>query len=153
MADLSAFATKKLADEGIVFPVKIDGIKFPMAIKVYGSDSDVVVQYDRNQIRKLSLANTKKGKKDNDEELIEEILDHKDDGVIIRIGGIWTYDWDKREVVNTEPLELNGKTLSCDTDSYEFLLENMPAIKDWILEKSNDRSNFLSNGKKDLKKQ
>ena len=147
MADLSAFATKDTANDGVVIPVKIDGIKFPMAIKVYGSDSDTVVEYERNKIRKLGLA--KKGKKEIDEDLIEEILENQDEGVLIRIGGIWTYDWEEKKVVNTEPLELNGKTLSCDRDSYEYLIEKMPSIKDWVMEKSNDRSYFLSNRKKD----
>ena len=146
MADLSAFATKKQADEGIVIPVKIDGIKFPMAMKIYGSDSDVVVEHERAQIRKLQLS--KKGKKDIDDDVIEELLDNQDEAVVIRIGGIWTYDWKKKAVVNNEPLELNGKTLSCDEDSYRFLIEEMPAIKNWVMEQSNDRANFLSAGKK-----
>ena len=145
MADLSAFATKKMADEGVILPVKIDGIKFPMAMKIYGSDSDVVVQYERNKIRKLGLG--KKGKSELDEDDIEELLEDEE-GTLCRIGGVYTYDWKKKTVVENEPVTLNGKTIDCDKKSYEYLIEEMPAIKNWIKEQSNDRANFLSTGKK-----
>ena len=145
MADLSAFATKELADEGVIVPVKIDGMKLPMAVKIYGSDSDVVKDYERQKIRKLGLG--KKGKKELDEEDIDELLDNQDEAVVIRIGGIWTYDW-KKKTTTDEPLVLFEKTLGCDKASYEYLCEKRPAIKDWVMEKSNDRANFLSQGKK-----
>lgn len=145
MADLSCFATKENADEGIVVPVKIDGVKIPLALKIFGSDSDVVRDYERSRIRKLGLG--KKGKSDLDEDDIEELLDDEE-GVLCRIGGLWSYDWKKRTVVKDDPVILDGKTLSCDKDSYEYLIEKMPAIKDWVRTQSNDRSNFLSAGKK-----
>ena len=146
MADLSAFATKELADEGVIIPVRIDGMKFPMAVKVYGDDSDVVKDFEKQRIRNLGLG--KKGKTEVDEEDIDELLEHQDEAVVIRIGGIWTYDWKKKAVVQNEPLELFGKTLGCNKESYEYLVEKMPAIKDWVLEKAKDRTYFLSNGKK-----
>ena len=146
MADLSAFATKNNADEGVVIPVKLDGTKIPLALKIYGSDSDIVVDYERNKIRKLGIG--KKGKKELDEDDIEELLENQDEAVVIRIGGLWTYDWKKKAVVQNEPVELFGKTLGCDEGSYKYLVEKMPAIKDWIMAQSNDRSNFLSDGKK-----
>lgn len=145
MADLSAFATKDNADEGVVIPVKIDGTKIPLALKIYGSDSDVVKDYERQKIRKLGLG--KKGKKDLDEDDIEELLENQDEGVIIRICGIYSYDW-KKEAVTDEDTVLFGKKLGCDKASYKYLVEKMPAIKDWVMEQSNDRSNFLSEGKK-----
>ena len=144
MADLSCFATKDNAEEGVIFPVKIKGTKFPIAIKIYGSDSDAVKFYERKLVKNLNLFGGKD--KDNSDEL-EEYLS-SDEGVVIRIGGLWSYNWDKQEIDEKDPVILFGKTLGCDKKSYEFLVDKIPAIKDFITEKSNDRSNFLSEGKK-----
>ena len=144
MADLSAFATKDNAEEGVILPVKIDGMKLPIALKIYGSDSDVVRQYEREKLRKLGIG--KNGKNEIDEDEFEELLE-SDEGVIVRIGGIYAYDWKKKTTIE-EPTVLNGKTLGCDKKSYEYLIENLPALKDWVMERSNDRSYFLSAGKK-----
>ena len=146
MADLSAFATKDNADEGVVIPVKIDGTKFPIALKIFGSDSDVVKDYERKQLRKIKLG--KNGKTDIDEEVFEELLDSQDDGVLIRIGGLWSYDWKKESVDESDPVRLGETVLGCDKKSYKLLIEKLPAIKEWVMEKSNDRANFLSVGKK-----
>ena len=145
MADLTSFATKDNADEGVIFPVKIDGMKLPIALKIYGSDSDVVKNYDRKRLRKIEY--TKDGKLEK--EVMEELLDTQDDAIIIRIGGLWSYDWKKEAVDENDPVILNGQTLGCDKKSYKLLIENLPAIKDFVTEKSNDRANFLSEGKKD----
>lgn len=145
MADLSAFATKDNADEGVVIPVRLNGTKIPLALRIYGSDSDIVIDYERSKIRKLGIG--RKGKTDLNDDDIEELLENQDEAVVIRIGGIYAYDWKKKAVVD-EPIELFGETLKCDKKSYAYLVEKMPAIKDWIMEQSNDRSNFLSAGKK-----
>ena len=141
MADLSGFATKEKADEGVVIPVKIDGMKIPIALKVYGSDSDVVKDYERAKIRKLGLG--KKGKKELDDDDIDELLENQDEAVVIRIGGIYAYDWKKKKTIEEDTV-LDGKVLKCDKESYEYLVTKMPAIKDWVMEQSNERSNFLS---------
>lgn len=146
MADLSAFATKDNADDGVVIPVKIDGTRLPVALKIFGSDSDVVKDYEKQKIRKLGLG--KGGKKELDEDDIDELLDNQDEAVLIRIGGIWSYDWKKEEVDESDPVILADQTLGCDRKSYKLLIEKLPAIKDWVMEKSNDRTNFLSAGKK-----
>lgn len=144
MADLSAFATKDNADEGVVFPVKIKGTKLPIAIKIFGSDSDVVRLYERKVMKSLNLF----GNKNKDEgDALEDYLS-SDEGVLVRIGGLWSYDWDKQEVVENDPVKLFGKTLGCDKKSYEFLIDKIPAVKDFVTDKSNDRANFLSEGKK-----
>lgn len=148
MADLSGFATKKLADEGVLLPVIIDGIRFPMAIQIFGSDSDVVKEYERERIRKLMKSSTKKNNKGFDDEEVDELLDDQDEGVILRMGKIVTYDWKKKRVVENEPVVLYDKTITNDHDSKAYLIEEMPAIKDWVKEKSNERGNFLSEGKK-----
>ena len=147
MADLSAFATKDNADEGVVIPVKIDGMKLPIALKIYGDDSDVVKDYERAKIRKLKIGMN--GKTDIDEEDIDELLESQDEAVLIRIGGLWSYDWKKEAVDESDPVKLGVHTLGCDKKSYKLLIANLPAIKDWVMEKSKDRTNFLSAGKKD----
>lgn len=146
MADLSAFATKDNADEGVVIPVKIDGTKLPLALKIYGDDSDVVKDYERAKLRKLKIG--RNGKTDIDEEVFEELLDSQDEAVLIRIGGLWSYDWKKEKVDESDPVILEGQTLGCDKKSYKLLIEKLPALKDWVTEKAKDRTNFLSAGKK-----
>ena len=146
MADLSAFATKDNADEGVVIPVKIDGTKLPLALKIYGDDSDVVKDYEIAKLRKLKIG--RNGKTDIDEEVFEELLDTQDEAVLIRIGGLWSYDWKKGKVDESDPVILDGQTLGCDKKSYKLLIEKLPALKDWVTEKAKDRTNFLSAGKK-----
>ena len=145
MADLSAFATKDNADEGVVFPVKINGMKLPIALKIYGDDSDIVKQYDRQKLRKMDF--DKNGKLDK--EVMEDLLDSADEAIVIRIGGLWSYDWKKEKIDESDPVILNGQTLGCDKKSYKLLIENLPAIKEFVTEKAKDRTNFLSAGKKD----
>ena len=145
MADLSGFATKDKADEGVIIPVKIDGQKLPLALKIYGSDSDVVKDYEKQKIRKLGLG--KKGKKDLDEDDIDELLENQDEAVIIRIGGIYDYEWKKKTVTNAET-KIGDKVLTNDKESYALLIDKMPALKDWVMKESNERGNFLSDGKK-----
>ena len=145
MADLTAFATKDNADEGVVLPVRLNGTKIPLALRIYGSDSDTVIEYERSKIRKLGIG--RKGKKDLDDDDIEELLENQDEAVVIRIGGIYSYDWKKKTTID-EPVILFDQTLKCDKESYKYLVDKMPAIKDWVMEQSNDRSNFLSAGKK-----
>lgn len=144
MADLSKFATKDKADEGAVLPVKVNGIKIPMAIKVFGGDSDAVLEHEKGRVRLLAK---KEGKKIEDDD-IDDLLESRDEGVLVRIGGIYSYDWEKKAVTD-EPLVLFGRELKCDPDSYRYLIRKMPSVKEWILEKSNDRLNFLEHRKKD----
>lgn len=146
MADLSIFATKDNADEGVILPVKINGRKIPLALKIYGSDSDVVQDFERAKIRKIGIG--KKGKTDIDEDDVEDLLDSQRKSAVLRIGGIYSYDWKKNKVIEDDPVILDGKTLKDDKESYEYLLEKIPAIRDWVIENSNDRDNFLSEGKK-----
>ena len=145
MADLSAFATKDNADEGVVLPVVIKGKQFPIAIKLFGSDSDVVKEYERKAIRKLNIG--KNGKSEINDDAFEELLNSKE-GVLVRIGGLWSYNWEEEKVDESDPVTLGDIVLGCDKISYKLLIEKVPAIKDWIMDNSNDRNNFLSVGKK-----
>ena len=145
MADLSVFATQEKSDEGVWFPVKLYGQKIPIALLIYGDDSDVVQKYNRDRLRKMKINSN--GNTEMNEEMIEELLDSADDAVVVRIGGISSYDWKKGENIN-EPIELNGKTIQSDKRSIKYLIEQIPAIKQFVNEKSNERQNFLASGKK-----
>lgn len=140
MADLSCFATKKNADEGKWFPVKIKGVKFPISLLIYGSDSDIVQDYEKQRLRKIGIGGI--ANKQIDEEALEELIESKDEGLIIRVGGISSYDWKKKENIN-EPITIGDREIRGDKGSIAFLIENIPDIKDFISEKSNTRSNFL----------
>ena len=144
MTDLSAFATQEKAEEGVWFPVKLYGKKLPLAICLYGDDSDVVLRYNRDRLRKMKVG--KNGSTELDSETLEELLDTADDNVIVRIAGISAYDLKKNENID-EPLVLFEKTLGNDAKSYRFLIEKIPALKQFILEKSGERTNFLSEKK------
>ncbi len=145
MADLSCFATKDNADEGVVIPVQLDGMKMPLALKIFGSDSDVVADYERAKIRKLGIG--RKGKQTLTEDDVDELLDNQDEAVIVRLGGIYAYDWKKKSVID-EDVILFDKKLGNDKNSYRYLIEKIPALKNWITERSNEREHFLSVGKK-----
>ena len=146
MADLTAFATKDKSDEGVILPVMIDGMKVPMAIQIFGDDSDVVKEYDRKKIRKI-VKSQKENKKGISAEEIDELLDSQDEAVVVRMGDIYTYDWEAKAIVKNEPVELNGHVIGNDHDSKAYLCEKFPAIKEWVMDKAKDRSNFLSAGK------
>lgn len=145
MADLSVFATKENSDNGVWFPYSYKGRKLPLAILIYGSDCDSVKEFERQRIRKIGLKTN--GNANISEDTIDELLDSSDEGVLVRIGGISTYDWKKKENTD-EPIQWGDKVLKNDKKSYSILIENIPDVKDFVNEKSNERSNFLSNGKK-----
>ncbi len=145
MADMKAFATKENADSGVWFPVRIGGVKYPLALRLYGIDSDAVQQYERQRIRKMRIS--KKGTAEIDDDTIDEILDSYNDMYIVRIGGISSYDW-KNERLSDEPVTWGTETLGNDRKSYSLLVENIPALRDFIREKSDERSNFLSEEKR-----
>ncbi len=140
MADLSEFATKDNADEGRWFPVKVCGKKLPVALLIYGDDSDTVREYTKRKLRKLKIG--KSGSTDIDEDTLEELMD-SNENVTCRIGGIVSWDWKKDREVKDDPVVLFGRELKNDMSSYNFLVDKLPAIKDFVLEKSNDRNNFL----------
>lgn len=139
MADLSSFATKDKAEEGKWFPVKIVGVKYPMALKLYGDDSDVVQDFDRARVRKLGIGKTKN---EIDEDTIDELIDSQIESYIIRVADVSSYDWKKKCNTN-EDLTIGDVVITKAHDSVAFLIEKIPALKDFITEKSK-RSNFLS---------
>lgn len=143
MADLSGFANKQKSDEGVIFPVSLNGVKLPIAIKVYGSNSDVVKQYKTERLRKIRL--NQNGIEIDDD--IAELLD-SNESVVIRMGGVYSYDWDKGEVIENEPITLNNRTIKCDKASYNYLLDQIEDLSDWVMKKSNSKTDFLASGTK-----
>ena len=142
MADLSSFANKQKSDEGVIFPVSLNGVKLPIAIKVYGNNSDVVKQYTNERLRKLRIS---QNGVDFDEEALTEMLD-SNDSVTVRMGGVYAYDWDKGEVIENEAVTLNNRTIKNDKASYNYLLDQIEDLGDWVIKKSKSKSDFLANG-------
>lgn len=146
MAELCSFATKKKSDEGVIFPVQFNGVKLPMALKIYGENSDYVKNYRRERLRKLKLS-TENGNPVIENEELEELLE-SNANVTIRIGGIYSYDWEKGEVIENEPVTLYQRELKNDKNSYNYLIENIPEIASFIIKKSQSKTDFLESGTK-----
>lgn len=141
--NIGNLVTQDNANEGVWFQAVLYGKKQPFDIKIIGADSDTVQQYQREQLRKVK--STMKGGKDIndiDDDTFEELMDSSDDNIINRINGLRTHG------KVDEPLTLDDVTLRNDKESYALLIEKIPAIKEFVLKKSNERLNFLSVGKK-----
>lgn len=142
--DISNLVTQDNANEGVWFQLVLYGKKQNVDIKIIGADSDTVQMYQREQIRKMKsvMKNGKTNIEDIDDDTFEEMLDSTDDNVIIRINGLRVHN------NHEEPLTLGNVTLGNDKKSYSLFVEKIPASKKFILEKSNERLYFLSQGKK-----
>lgn len=142
--DIENLITQDNANEGIWFQAVLYGKKQNFDIKIIGADSDIVQQHQREQLRKVksSMKNGKQNIEDIDDDTFEELLDSSDDNVVIRINGLRTHN------KVDEPLTLGSTILENNSKSYSLLIEKIPALKEFILKKSNERLNFLSNGKK-----
>lgn len=142
--NIENLVTQDNANEGVWFQTILYGKKQNFDIKIIGADSDTVQQYNKEQARKLKSTMKSVNAKsidDIDDDTFEELLDSTDDNVVIRINGLRTHGKD-------EPLTLGDVTLGNDEKSYRLLVEKIPAIKEFVLKKSNERLNFLSVGKK-----
>ena len=147
--EIGNLITQELADEGKWFGAVLYGKKQPFAIKIYGSDSDRVQKFQREQFKKLQ--ENRKDLEEMSDEVIEQVLESNIDSVVVRIGGLKSIKWNKFgdgfEFVD-EPLTMNGKTLKDDEASYRELIDKIPDVKDFVNKKSGERSNFLAGGKK-----
>jgi hypothetical protein len=144
--DLTEYATQENAEAGIWSRVELYGKKADFELRILGIDSDAVQKFNRAQMKKIRL-NT--GKAELDDETLDSVLESNDKGVIIRIAGIRGLQFDKKhkEILGYEPVTLEGKELKDDKQSYQFLIEKIPAVKDFVLKVSGDRVNFTQ-GKK-----
>lgn len=136
MADLTGLISTEKENEGVWVQAVVYGEKQNFDILIYGDDSNVVQKFNRNRMRKLNIGSNKK----LSNEALDDILDSEEENVVIRIGGLRSID--------KEPLTMNGEELTCTKESYRKLIKAIPDLKQFILEYSNERTNFLSSGKK-----
>jgi hypothetical protein len=132
--NLDQFSTKDSADSGVWTELVLYNKKTGVEICILGNDSDAVQKFNREQMKKIRLSTRQTGTLDD--ETADAVLDSGDDGVLVRIAGI-------RGKKADDPVVLLGKTIGNDEASMRFLIEKIPAIKDFVLKYSGERANFL----------
>jgi hypothetical protein len=149
--DISNLATQENSDSGLWFPVELYGKSADFDLLILGDDSDIVQQHSRKKMKKFkNLAIKEKTNKDDefDDETIDEMLESGDEDILVRIAGIrgWKVERKGSKIISKEPepVTFGEKVLSNDRESFKFLISKMPAIKDFVLSKARDRTNFLS---------
>jgi hypothetical protein len=152
--DISNLATKDNSENGVWVQVEAYGQKWPFELKILGIDSDAVQKYNRDKIRSEVFAKYSSGKitemSDSDYREVENL---SDGGVIVRIAGIRGYryadeDKKRRSPIKDDKVTLFGREIGADTESLQFLIDHIPAVKDFVLEKSKGRENFLAERRK-----
>lgn len=138
--DIGNLVSQENANEGVWFQAVVYGKKQQFDMKILGSDSDKVKEFEREQFRKLNLSKKNIKNETFSDDVIDDVLDSIDEKAIIRIAGIRSRDKD--------PLAINGIELKSDKASYSLLLKKIPELKDFIMDKSEERTNFLSDRKK-----
>jgi hypothetical protein len=141
--DITNLVTQDNAETGVWARVELYGHKQDFELNIRGGDSDAVQKYTRERMKKMRL---NAGKTTLDEEAIDDVFELSDNGVLVRIAGIRGLQFDKKhkEITGYEPVVLEGRELKDDKASYQFLIEKIPAVKDFVLKISGDRTNFLS---------
>ena len=149
--DLNKLVTQENSETGVWFPVELYGKPADFDLLILGDDSDIVQQHSRAKMKKLrGLAEKEKKNKGEEfsDETIDEMLESSDEDIIVRIAGIrgWKVERKKSEIISRkeEPVTLNGKELGNNKESYKLLISKIPAIKEFVLGKARDRTNFLS---------
>jgi hypothetical protein len=150
--ELDNLVTQDNADTGVWTPVELYGKPADFDLLILGDDSDAVQQYSRKSLKKLKSvmgAAAKNKEPEFDDDTVDELADSTDESVLVRIAGIrgWKRERDKKgKAVNeaAEPVTLNGTELKNDKESYKLLISKIPAIKEFVLNKARDRTNFLS---------
>lgn len=137
--DLGTLATLDNANDGVWVQVELYGKKQDFELCILGEDSDKVFQFTKDKIKKLRK-NVKGTEVELDDDSMDTILESADEDVICRVNGIRALD-------GTE-VTMNGAVLKNDEKSYTKLVKNIPAIKEFILAVSKDRTRFLSKEKK-----
>jgi len=138
--DISCLATKDKANEGVWFRVKLYGEEQPFEVKVLGDDADAVIKFNReksrNKLNNIKFEDINNYQSEFAKGFLEEFMDNSDENALVRLAGIRSLD--------KEPLMLGDIELKCDEASYKLVIDKIPAIKDFILAKSRERSNFFS---------
>ena len=149
--ELDQLVTQDNADTGVWFPVELYGKPADFDLLILGDDSDAVQQHGRKTMKKLKGVMAKSAKSSEvelDDETVDELADSGDEAVLVRIAGIrgWNVERKNSKVISRqpEPVTLNGEELKNDTASYRKLISKIPALKEFVLKVSGDRTNFLS---------
>jgi hypothetical protein len=135
---IDQFSTKDNADSGVWTDLVLYNKKTGIEICVLGNDSDAVQKFNREQMKKIRISAGKTEALDDED--IDSVFGSGDDSILVRIAGI-------RSKKPDDPIILLGKTIGKDEASLRFLIEKIPAVKDFVLKYSGERTNFLS-GKK-----
>jgi hypothetical protein len=135
---IDQFSTKDNAESGVWTDLVLYGKKTGLEIRILGNDSDAVQKFNREQMKKLRIS--AKQTETLDDEAVDAVLDSGDDGVLVRIAGI-------RSKKPDDPIVLQGKTIGNDEASLRFLIEKIPAVKEFVLKYSGERANFLGEKK------
>jgi len=150
--ELDRLVTQDKADAGKWFPVELYGKRQDFDLLILGDDSDTVTRFNREMMKKLkgAVVKDKKGRADEfDDDTIDAMFDSNEEVALVRIADIrgWKRERDKNGKViseTPEPVTLNGKEIKSDKESFKLLISKIPAIKEFVLSKARDRTNFLS---------
>jgi hypothetical protein len=148
--DLSTLATKDTADTGEWFTVELYGKEQDFQLKILGDDSDAVSDYLKGRIKKTANRTEKKKLTDED---IDDVVNMDKENVLVRLAGIRGLKRDEagKIVSYDEPVVWEDREIKNTPTDYAFIIDNIPEIKTFVLRVSKDRTNFLSQGKKNLK--
>jgi hypothetical protein len=153
--NISNFATRDNSEQGQWLQVIVNGIKMPFDLKILGTDSDAVQKYNRQRLRSGVFGKVQAGKFDEmTDEDYETLDDHSDEAVLVRLVDIRGYKYapeDKKQrlPIGYEDVNLFDHTIKATgneketRENFKFLIYHIPAIKDFVLEKSRQRENFL----------
>jgi hypothetical protein len=136
--ELDALVTQDNSQTGIWREVQVYGKRWGFELCILGADADAVQKFNRNQMKEIRRAT---GNQELDDETVDRILDSNLENVLIRMVGIRSKEPDDGVILLGKPIENNDA-------SYRFLLTKIPAIKDFVLKVSGERTNFLPVRKK-----
>jgi PAS domain-containing protein len=141
--DITNLAPLDNAEAGVWTRVELYGKKQDFELNILGNDSDAIQKHIRAEMKRVRL---NAGKEKLDDEIIDSAFDSGNEGILVRIAGIRGLQFDRKhkEILGYEPVTLEDKELKDDKESYQLLIEKIPAIKDFVLRVSGDRTVFLS---------
>lgn len=149
--DLNQLVTQENSDYGVWTPVVLYGKQQDFDLLILGDDADAVQKHERESLKKMKKAMGKAMKGNDiefDDETLDEVADNVTEKVLVRIAGIrgWKIERKGSKEINREPesVTLCGEAIVNDTASYKKLIDKIPALKEFVLKVSRDRTNFLS---------
>jgi len=149
--DLTQLITQDNSDNGVWTPVVIYGKQQDFDLLILGDDADVVQKHERKAMKKMKkvMGDVMKNKDiDFDDDTLDEAADNAIESVLVRIAGIrgWKIERKGTKEISreSEPVILCGEELKDDITSYKNLITRIPAIREFVLKVSRDRTNFLS---------